>query len=90
MERFCNNNYCPNSKLEMNNEKHYHNTDGAIGGIYGVVKTHYVELKKIKEKYHPRQGIFKPKRLEKIVEIKKCHFCDTCYQMIKIIKEYEL
>lgn len=93
MTSFCDNPLCPHHKLEMNDEKHYHDTDeGVVGSICGILKTRLIQMKvdvavkKKKFRFYKFINVIEYK-----TTIKKYYFCDICYNMSILLKgiEYE-
>ncbi len=86
MIHFCHNPMCPNYSLELNEEWHYHSGDPNVyGGICGILKSHKVSLDR-------EVTVFEKKFLRNVesIEIKTVHFhyCDVCYNMMNLLKEY--
>jgi hypothetical protein len=82
---FCDNPNCPNHKLEMNYERHYHvNIDeGATGGICGILKTHLYFYKKT----IPVNATFMSRGVSHTVITNEFNLCDICKSAIDLYKE---
>lgn len=82
---FCDNALCPNSLLEMNDERHYHSTDvGAVGGICGILKSHKVGVKVPDGR--PRYKILPYKKIQDY-KLKNYNLCDNCHNVYRLLKE---
>jgi len=82
-KHFCDNPNCPNHKLEMNDEKHYHIDKDCVGGICGILKTHRYYHKRV----IPNKNTFLSRGFSHIVVEKEFYFCDNCKTAIDFYKE---
>jgi len=81
-KHFCDNPECPNHYLPLNNERHYHSgTEGAIGGICGILKTHAYYKKTVIPTVQTFGFIFRTTSHTTIE--KQFNFCDICHGAIK-------
>ena len=84
-DHFCDNPVCPNHKLPMNDERHYHIEDADVfGPICNIVKTHSYKHITYETTIRHNWLIFKGKVISPI--IKYFNFCDVCMSAINIIK----
>lgn len=81
-KHFCCNPICPNHEMELNLEKHYHTTDGAIGGICGIVKTNKITVKKQITNNIKKWKFFNIRNHHEVS--RDYYFCDNCYKAIQI------
>ena len=84
IKHFCDNPKCPNHMLVLNDEKHYHNgiDEGAVGGICGILKTHYYRFKKVIP-----SPTFMSRGCSHTVIVDEFHLCDICKYAVDTYKE---
>jgi len=88
-KHFCDNPNCPNHKLELNDERHYHDCESSaitVGSICGILQTHAYSVD-IKTNYR-LTGFFRKKVIYD-VEKKIYYFCDICNFMTTFLKHTE-
>lgn len=84
-KKFCDNPNCPNHRLPLNDERHYHTEDEDVfGAICGIVQSHIYEQVKVEKTYVYKWIIFK-KRVNRI-RVKHYNFCDICISAIKMVE----
>jgi hypothetical protein len=83
-KHFCDNPNCPNNKLEMNDEKHYHIDidEGSVGGICGILKTHSYYRRKVILVGATFMG-----RGSHAVITNEFNLCDNCKTAVDLYKE---
>lgn len=81
---FCDNPNCPNHKLPMNDERHYHTEDADVfGAKYSSVKTHSYKMISNFTITKSRWVIFKTK--VSIPSVHYFNFCDICISAINMV-----
>ena len=87
MERFCDNESCPNYDLKLNEESHYHNGEADfVGGNCGILRSHKVTLMTNPEFFKTKLKFSNQPITETTYTIKEYRFCDICHNMIGLIK----